>query len=69
VLLTLASGLGISIGPANDIFGWLKVIAAIVMAIVLIYLFVGRRVRRMLVAQEATEEAVMRREADSQAAE
>jgi membrane protein DedA with SNARE-associated domain len=69
VLLTLASGLGISIGPASDIFGWLKVIAAIVVAIVLIYLFVGRRVRRMLVTQEATEEAVMRREADSQAAE
>ena len=69
VLLTLASGLGISIGPASDIFGWLKVIAAVIMAIVLIYLFVGRRVRRMLVAQEASEEAALQRGADKQAAE
>jgi len=69
VLLTIASGIGISIGPANDIFGWLKVIVAIVMAIVLIYLFVGRRVRHMLIAQEAAQEAALRREADRQAAE
>jgi len=69
VLLTLAAGLGISIGPANDIFGWLKIIVAIVIAIVLIYLFVGRRVRRMLIAEEVVEEEAMRRGADKQAAE
>jgi membrane protein DedA with SNARE-associated domain len=56
VLLGLAVGLGASIGPANDIFGWLKVIVAVVIAIVLIYLFVGRRVGRMLIAEEKAEE-------------
>jgi membrane protein DedA with SNARE-associated domain len=62
VLLGLATALGASIGPANDIFGWLKVIVAIVMAIVVIYLLVGRRVRRMLMSGQ-------QREVDSQAAE
>lgn len=56
VLLTLASSLGFALGPASDIFWWLKVAAAAVMAIVLIYLLVGRRVRRMLIAQQTSQE-------------
>jgi len=69
VLLTLASVLGISVGPASDIFGWLKVAVAVIMAIVLIYLFVGRRVQKMLLAEEAAEEKALHREADNPAAE
>jgi membrane protein DedA with SNARE-associated domain len=65
VLLSLAVALGAAIGPANDLFGWLKVLVAVVLAILLIYLFVGRRVRRMLIAEEVRGE----REVDSRAAE
>jgi membrane protein DedA with SNARE-associated domain len=65
VLLSLAVALGVSIGPATDIFGWLKVIVAIVIAIVLIYLFVGRRLRKALIAEETDED----REVDRRAAE
>jgi membrane protein DedA with SNARE-associated domain len=60
VLLSLAVALGTTIGPANDIFGWLKIIVAVVLAIVLIYLFVGRRMRRLLIQ---TEEKVEERRA------
>jgi membrane protein DedA with SNARE-associated domain len=65
VLLSLAVALGVSIGPATDIFGWLKVIVAIVIAIVLIYLFVGRRLRKALVAEETAGD----REVDPRAAD
>jgi membrane protein DedA with SNARE-associated domain len=69
ILLALAVGLGASIGPANDIFGWLKVAVAVVMAIFIFYIFVGRRLRRSLIAQEEAGEAAERRERDGQAAE
>jgi membrane protein DedA with SNARE-associated domain len=69
VLLSLAVGLGASIGPANDIFGWLKVIVAIVMAIGLIYLLVVRRVKKMLIAEEAPQAAAIRQEVDRRPAE
>jgi membrane protein DedA with SNARE-associated domain len=65
VLLTLAVALGATIGPATDIFGWLKVLVAVVLAIALIYLLVGKRMRRMLIAEEVAAE----REVDSRAAE
>jgi membrane protein DedA with SNARE-associated domain len=61
VLLTLATSLGAYLGPATDIFGWVKIVIAVIMAIVILYLLVGRRVRKMLTADE--------REVDSQAAE
>ena len=52
VLLTLATFLGQYLGPATDLFWWLKVIATIVVGLVIIYLFVGRRVRKLLLAEE-----------------
>jgi membrane protein DedA with SNARE-associated domain len=69
VLLALAVGLGASIGPANDIFGWFKVAVAVVMAIFLFYIFVGRRLRHALIAEEIAEEVVEEREVDRRAAE
>lgn len=72
VLLGLAVGLGASLGPADDIFGWLKVIVAVVMAIVLAYLLVARRMGRLLISEETRAQAAehdAKREADRQAAE
>jgi membrane protein DedA with SNARE-associated domain len=61
VLLTIATAMGAVIGPADDIFGWFKIIVAAVLAIVILYLLVARRLRRTLLG--ATKEA------DSPAAE
>jgi len=61
VLLTLATSLGAYLGPATDILGWVKIVIAVIMAIVILYLLVGRRVRKMLTAGD--------REVDNQAAE
>ncbi len=55
VLLTLGYFLGNYIGVAADLFWWIKVIVASAIVAVVIYIFVGRRVRRELMA-EAHEE-------------
>ena len=55
VLLTIATAMGAVIGPADDIFGWLKIIVAVVLAIVILYLLVARRLRKSLLG--ATKEA------------
>jgi membrane protein DedA with SNARE-associated domain len=68
VLLALAVALGASIGPAEDIFGWLKVAVAVVIAILVFYLFVGRRLRHSLIAQGAVS-ASPESEVDRRAAE
>jgi membrane protein DedA with SNARE-associated domain len=52
VLLTLAASLGNYLGTATDIFWWMKVVIAIVVLVVLGYLFIGRRVRDMLLREE-----------------
>ncbi len=72
VLLAIAVGVGQSIGPAEDIFGWLKIIAAVLVAIVVTYLLVARRMGRLLITDEQKKEAAAleaKRDAERQAAE